>query len=152
MLQKPSYNASVTTPINGHLIITRLLMASGVCCFVISLFSNVFFTPDEDIRGYWVFITGWLGILFLQFAWYANPLNLIALLLVNQSPRTALLLSLLALVLASETFLFYEIPTGINQEKMYIQELGSGFFIWYLAQILFLVSILLSKINRHFQK
>ena len=125
-------------------------MASGAACFVISLFSNVFFTPDEDIRGYWVFITGWIGILFLQFAWYANPLNLMALLLVNHSPRIALLLSLLALVLASETFLFYEIPTGINQEKVYIQELGFGFFIWYLAQILFLVSIFLTRINRHF--
>ena len=125
----------------------NILNFIALMCFSISLFLPVFFTSAEDIYGFWVLVTGWMGLAFFQVAWYANPLNLLVLLLVNEHPRIAFLLSLLALLVASCSFLFYEIPTGINYEKVFIQELGLGFYFWYIAHILILSSTLLSFIG-----
>lgn len=133
----PTSNNITPQPQDG--LFASILLLTAVSCFVLSLFSPVFYTPADDISGYWVLFTGWLGLVFFQFAWYANPLILLAILQVKRHPKTSILLGLFAFTLASETFLFYEIPIGINQEKIYIKELGIGFFIWYLAQILFLL-------------
>jgi hypothetical protein len=108
-----------------------------------SLFVPALYTSAEDIRGFWILITGWMGLFFFQLAWYANPLNILAFLLVLRHPRLSVLLSLVALFLASETFLFYEIPTGINQEKLYITELGLGFYFWYFAQVMFFITLMM---------
>ncbi len=125
----------------------NLLIFLGLLCFSISLFLPIFFTSAEDIYGFWVLVTGWMGLVFLQVAWYANPLNLLALLLVNDHPRVALLLSLLAITLASCSFIFYEIPTGVNYEKVFIQEFGSGFYLWFVALILILIGMLFGFIE-----
>ena len=121
-------------------IVTVLLVSLGLACFVTSLFLISLFTSGENIRGSWILIMGWLGLLIFQFSWYANPLNLLALLLLHNRPATSFLLSSLAFALATQTFLFFEIPTSINAEKIIIKELGLGFYIWYMAQFLFLVA------------
>jgi len=115
--------------------------------FIISLFLPTFFTSGNDIYGIWVLISGWIGLAFLQLAWYANPLSLLALLVSRKSPKNALLLSMFALILASGSFYFYEIPTGINYEKVYIKELGFGFYLWFMAHIFVFLRILLSSIE-----
>ena len=107
----------------------------------------VFFTSGEGIVGYWVLVTGWIGVIFIQFAWYANPINLLALLLARDNPQIALLLSILALIIASGTFGFYEIPTGINYEKVFIKEFGLGFYVWYAAQVFFLLAVFSRFVN-----
>lgn len=119
----------------------NIFMFMGLACFTLSLFMPVFFTSAEHIYGYWVLLTGWLGLIFIQFAWYANPLNLLALLIARENPRIALLLSIFALILASGTILFYEIPVGLNYEKVFIKEFGLGFYIWYLAHVFFLLAL-----------
>ena len=119
----------------------NFLIFMGLACFTISMFMPVFFTSAENIYGYWVLLTGWLGMVFIQFAWYANPLNLLALLIASENPRIAIILSILALILASGTVLFYEIPVGLNYEKVFIKEFGLGFYIWYIAQVFFLLAI-----------
>ncbi|WP_299870852.1 hypothetical protein [uncultured Cocleimonas sp.] len=139
-----SYNSQITISISE--ILSKVLLFLSALSFVISLFLPTFFTPDGDVIGIWVFILGWMGIVVFQFAWYANPINILALLIFESRPRVSVLLSLLALVIASETFSFQEIPTGlfsgIHAEKMYIKELGLGFYCWYLSQILFLFALL----------
>ncbi|MEH6454926.1 MAG: hypothetical protein V7749_01260 [Cocleimonas sp.] len=125
----------------------NIFLFMGLACLTLSLFMPAFFTSAEDIYGYWVLITGWIGAIFIQFAWYANPLNLLALLLARDKPRTALLLSFAALTLASGAFIFYEIPTGFNYEKVFIKELGLGFYIWYAAQVFFLLALISRFIN-----
>ena len=102
----------------------------------------VFFTSGEDITGYWVLITGWIGVIFIQLAWYANPINLLALLLAREQPRIALLLSLLAFVIALGALLIYEIPTGINYEKIFIKEFGLGLYLWLAAHALVMLALL----------
>ncbi len=127
-------------------LLPKVVLFFGLLSFVTSLFLPIFFTSDGDIIGGWVFILGWMGIVVFQFAWYANPLNVLAFLIFELQPRLSLLLSLLALVIASEAFLFYEIPTGLStglhQEKLFIKELGLGFYCWYLSQILFLFTLI----------
>ena len=146
-----SYNSEKTISFSEFL--PKFTLFLSLLSFVISLFLSTFFTSDGNVIGGWVFILGWMGILVFQFAWYANPLNVLALLIFESQPRLAVLLSLLALVIASEAFSFQEIPTGlftgIHSDKMFIKELGLGFYSWYLSQILFLLA-LLSKylINR----
>jgi len=139
-----SYNSQINISIFE--ILSKIFLFLSALSFVISLFLSAFFTPDEDVIGIWVFILGWMGIVVFQFAWYANPLNILALLIFESRPRVSVLLSLLALVIASETFSFQEIPTGLftglSSEKMFIKELGLGFYSWYLSQILFLFALL----------
>ena len=128
----------------------NLFIFMGLACFTLSLFMPVFLTSAENIYGYWVLATGWLGMIFIQFAWYANPLNLLALLIARDNPRIAILLSTLALVLASGTVIFHEIPVGLNHEKIFIKEYGLGFYIWYIAQVFFLLSLFFGYLSYRF--
>lgn len=128
-------------------LLENIFVFLGLACFCLSLFLPIFYTSAEDIYGFWVFITGWVGVVFIQFAWFANPFNLLALLLAQGHPRIAFILSCLALSLASCSFIFYEIPTGINHEKVFIQEFGFGFYLWYAAQILVLLALLIRLIG-----
>lgn len=127
---------------------TRLIVYLGLTLFVFSLLVTSFFTSNEDIQGYWILMLGWIGLIIFQFSWYANPLNLLALLLVNERPVISLLLSSIAFLLASQTFLFSEIPTGISHGKIYIKEFGLGFYFWYLAQGLFLLGIFIEALKQ----
>lgn len=127
--------------------LSSILLATGMFFFVLSLFLHVFFTTGEDIRGVWVLLTGWLGFVIFQFAWFANPLSLLAILVMKTRPVVALLLSILAVVFASEIFLFNEIPAVSGGEKIYIKEFGLGAYFWYIAQWLFLYSNVLNVIN-----
>lgn len=129
-------------------IISTFFLYAGIMFFTVSLFLIVFFTGGDDIRGYWVLATGWLGFVIFQFAWYANPLNLLAILLVERRPTVAFLLSIAALILATQVFLFNEIPTVSGEEKTYIREFGLGVYLWYLSHGLIVLSIV-SRVFLH---
>lgn len=122
-------------------IVFVFLLSVGLSLFVLSLFNVSFYTNLEVFKGYWVLSLGWLGLLFFQLAWLSNPLNLIAVLLVHRKPVTSFILSSFAFIVATQTFLLFELPTGFNQEKIYIKEFGIGAYFWYSANILFLVAI-----------
>ena len=144
----PDINHQNNTKINRVKDLTpKLLIYLGFSSFFISLFLTSFFTSGDDIQGYWVLIIGWIGLIFFQLAWFANPINLLAILLIKHHPRKSLLLSLLAFSLASQTFLFPEIPIGLPHDKIFIKELGLGFYFWYLAQALFLLATLSKTVN-----
>lgn len=125
----------------------HLLILLGSALLVISLFQISIFTSGENIQGYWILLMGWLGIFFFQVAWFANPLNLLALLLSSKKPLTSLILSATAIGLASQSFSFFEIPTGLSTNKIYIKELGLGFYLWFLAHCLFFLSTFIKVIN-----
>ncbi len=131
------------------LLPTKLLVSLGLVFFIVSLLITSLFTSGEDIRGFWVLALGWIGLIIFQFSWFANPLNLLALLLLDHRPKMALLLSVIALILASQAFTFSEIPAGAGQEKIHIQQLGLGFYFWYLSQGLFLIAIIIEALGGH---
>lgn len=118
------------------------LIFFGFACFTSSLFIPVFFTSSENIVGYWVFITGWMGIVFAQTAWYANPMQLLSMLIASEKPKTAVLLSLLSLVLSTGALLIYEIPLGINNDKLFIKEYGFGMYLWILSHAFILLALI----------
>ena len=141
IIKKPLYIQAHEQLLSELSLTTRLIVYAGLAFFLLSLLFTSLFTSGDDIQGYWILAIGWIGLIIFQFSWFANPLNLLALLLVNQRPVVALLLSTTAFLLASQTFVFVEIPTGIGSGKIHIKELGLGFYIWYLAQGLFLLGI-----------
>jgi hypothetical protein len=119
----------------------QILASIAAICFSLSLVLTSLHTSGEDLQGFWVLLTGWLGFIIFQFSWFANPLTLLALLILDKKPWTSLVLSSLAIVLATQAYFFTEIPTGLNQEITFIQEVGLGFYFWYLAQVLFFCAI-----------
>ncbi len=130
-----------TPSLNYLEVLVKLLILCGLICFSLSLYNVALFTSGDDLYGYWILLIGWLGLLFFQLSWLANPLNLLALLLLSKKPVVSFILTLIAFLVASQTFMFSEIPTGLSQEKIYIQEFGLGFYLWYLANTLFLLAI-----------
>jgi membrane-bound ClpP family serine protease len=109
--------------------LTYLVFFIAASSFISALFFPAFLAQTQDIDGYWVLFLGWLGFLFFQFAWYAAPLMLLAVYTSAQSPRFAFLLAVLAIIIASEAFLFDEIPLREAQQK--ILGYGLGFYLWY---------------------
>ena len=109
--------------------LTYLIFFIAASSFIGSLFSPAFLAETQDIDGYWVLFLGWMGFLFFQFAWYAAPLMLLAVYTSAHSPRFAFLLAVLAIIIASEAFLFDEIPLRGAQQK--ISGYGLGFYLWY---------------------
>jgi len=135
-----SPNLDSKHPFPFSMIVTNALFFLAFACFTLSLFMIVFFTNEDNFYGFFVLLTGWMGAIFIQLGWFANPLNLLALLNVRERPKVALFLSLFAFFFACSAFSFHEIPTDINQKKVFIREFGLGFYFWFLAQALFLVA------------
>ena len=115
----------------------------AVVLFIASLFLPVFITQTNDIQGYWVLAMGWLGFVAFQFAWYAAPFAILAVYISRKSPQFGLVLSVIAILMASEAFLFTEVPFGKNDKVL---DYGSGFYVWYLCFYLVSLSILLRLI------
>ena len=151
-MNSASKNEYQTHSISLYQLLNNSFVFIGFTSFTLALFLPVFFTSAEDIFGYWILATGWMGIIVIQFSWFANPLNLLALLLAKKRPRIALFLSLIALFLATEAFLFREIPTDVNQGKIFINEFGLGFYIWYTAHCSFLLALLCNYFNKKANK
>lgn len=129
-------------------ILAKLLIIAGLICFSLSLYSVALFTSGDDLYGIWVLLIGWMGIFLFQLSWFANPLNLLALLILSSKPKLSLLLTMIAFLLATQSFFFSEIPTSLNQEKIFMKEFGIGFYLWYVANVLFVVAILITNIQR----
>jgi len=113
--------------------LTSLIFFIAAGCFVASLFLPVFLLETKDTYGYWVLFLGWLGAIFFQFAWYATPLMLWAINESETSPRFALFLAILAIVVASQAFSFTEIPLRELKLEQKILGYGLGFYLWYAS-------------------
>lgn len=101
--------------------------------FLLSLFIPAFITQSQDIYGYWVLAMGWLGFITFQFAWYALPLAIISIRVSARKPQFSLLISVFAILVASEAFLFKKVPFANSEEVI---DVGLGFYLWYMSFIL----------------
>ena len=97
----------------------------------------VFETPERTITGYWVFATGWMGFAMFQFAWYANLLMLMAVILMYSAPLRATLLAAAGLLVATQAFWFDILPGTATSTEIVGQ--GIGFWVWYAS--IFLLGI-----------
>ena len=144
----PIFKAYPTHSLIELSLASKLFITRGVFFFTLSLPLTSLFTSGDDIQGIWVLFIGWMGLIIFQFSWFANPLNLLALLILSERPVTALLLSLAAFVVASQTLVFSEIPSGASLGKIHIKELGLGFYFWYFSHALFFIGILVETLKQ----
>ncbi len=105
------------------------LLAAGVL-FCIAQVETVFVTTERAVQGYWIMLVGWMGFMIFQFAWFANPLALLSLLLIRKHPWWALATSILSLLCLSQAFLFSEIPTDTSGQSIAVVSRGIGFYCW----------------------
>ena len=110
--------------------LTILLLLIAAVLFLLSMADTVFVTTQQPIKGYWVLLTGWMGFVIFQFAWFANPLTLLSLLLFRRRTGWALFSSTLALICLSQAFMFSEIPVDTSGESVKIIARGGGFYYW----------------------
>lgn len=110
--------------------LTILLLIVAAVLFVLSMADTTFVTTEQPIKGYWVLLTGWMGFVIFQFAWFANPLTLLALMLFRRRTGWALVASTLALICLSQAFMFENIPLDTTGKSMEIVARGAGFYYW----------------------
>ena len=122
--------------------IALILIGLALFLFFISLFEPVFITTEQPVLGYWVFAIGWMGFIILQFAWYANLLSFLSLLLMFKYPIRAFFLSLFSLLLATESFLFNEISHNVK-----IIDTDIGLYLWMGAHCAVLYASILMLIR-----
>ena len=127
--------------------IAIILLGLALFLFFVSLLEPVFITKDQPIKGFWIFAMGWMGFVIFQFAWYANLLSLLAALMMFSRPLVAVLLSLFALLLAAESFLFDEIPLGNSKESIAIISTDIGLYLWIGAHCAILYAAILMLIR-----
>ncbi len=142
------YKKLTKTPVADLSLLARIFIFIGIFFYLFSLPLVSLFTSSEDIQGIWILLIGWMGIIIFQFSWFANPLNLLAMLLMTKRPLAAFLLSIIAFLLASQAFSFSEIPAGLNNEKVFIKDMGLGFYFWYMSHGLFLIATLIEALKR----
>jgi hypothetical protein len=81
--------------------------------------------------GFQVLVIGWLGPLFKQIAWYANPVMVLSLVfLLFRRWLTAMVIALVALAIAANTLLLFsrDLPADEgNVIKLRLEHLAPGF-------------------------
>jgi len=132
--------------------LTILLLLIAAVLFCIAMVDTAYTTEERTIHGYWILLTGWLGFLFFQFAWYANPLTVLSLLLMKRRPWWALLASGLALLCMSQAFLFYEIPSDAKGNTIAIISRGIGFYCWIGMIACVFYAVIMRLIYRAFKR
>lgn len=120
-----------------HFSVASIALFLGGLLWIAAFWLPVFSTAERDIAGYWVFVSGWMGFVVLQFAWYANLLILIAVILMYSSPVRATVFAALALLVATQAFWFNALPE--TTQSVAITAKGIGFWLWYAG--IFLMSL-----------
>ena len=128
--------ATITkTQASGEKLKLALILASGAA-YTTSLFLPGILTRTQALHGIYILVNGWLGILQLQLAWYANPAYFLALLLLLlERPKAARIAATLAVVLGLTSFVAREwwFHEGFGTP---ITGFGSGLYVWLAALVL----------------
>lgn len=127
----------MTVKPRNHFSVASIALFLGGLLWVAAFWLPVFTTAERDIAGYWVFVSGWMGFVVLQFAWYANLLILIAVILMYSSPVKATVFAAVALLVATQAFWFDALPE--TTQSVAITAKGIGFWLWYAG--IFLMSL-----------
>nr|CAA6807390.1 MAG: Unknown protein [uncultured Thiotrichaceae bacterium] len=120
-----------------HISVASVTLFLGGLLWIAAFWFPVFETADREIAGYWVFVSGWMGFVVFQFAWYANLLLLIAVILMYSAPVRATIFAALGLLLATQAFWFDVLPE--TTQSVAITAKGLGFWFWYAG--IFLMSV-----------
>ncbi|MFZ5841905.1 MAG: hypothetical protein ACOY3E_03310 [Pseudomonadota bacterium] len=122
------------------------LAALSVCLWLASLFMNGFTFYDERqaYSGFKILLIGWTGIFDLRFAWFANPLYFVGLILLKENSKSSTVILSLSLVIALDMFRFDRVYFNEAGHGADIYGLASGAYIW-LASIFIASAASLTK-------
>ncbi|SDZ74499.1 hypothetical protein SAMN05660964_00099 [Thiothrix caldifontis] len=123
-----------------ELSVSGIMLFFGGLLWVMSFTQVAFYTDQGAVMGYWVAATGWLGFGLFQFAWYANLLELLGVLIMPRYPNRAMLVVVVGALLAGQAFWFTEIPGG--DVDMRVIRLGTGFWMWYASMVLITLGVI----------
>ncbi|WP_298609429.1 hypothetical protein [uncultured Thiothrix sp.] len=123
--------------------IAALALFIGGLAWIAAFWFPSFYTSQGPVEGYWVFATGWMGFAIFQFAWYANLLMLLGIILMYSSPLWGSSLAGFAVLVATQAFWFNSIPTG--EVDLPILQLGQGFWCWYGSIVLLGLGVFLGS-------
>lgn len=116
-------------------MVSAVALFIGGLCWVASLWFPVFTTDSgHQIIGYWVLLTGWMGVTLFNFAWLANLLIVIAALAMYRYPIRSTVVAAIALLCATQAFFFSEIPGQLENSQ--VVDFGLGFWLWYSSILL----------------
>lgn len=88
--------------------------------------------PDE--RGYMVLATGWAGLLFLQFAWFANGFWVAGIVFLHRRRwKLAALSAGTAALMAADSFLLYVTGFTSDSGARIPVRLLAGFWVWWAS-------------------
>jgi hypothetical protein len=138
---------------------TRTLLVAGtvisylVACATPALHlagkENTTLGEPTSMIGLAALFSGFFALFEGQFAWLANPLGLVALILLfRRRYDSSLLLSLAALLVAQQTwFLVGTVIWGdeAGVKKDLVTSLGLGFYLWLVAFLLLVVASLVGQ-------
>jgi hypothetical protein len=117
-----------------ELSVSGIMLFFGGLLWVMSFTQVAFYTDQGAVMGYWVAATGWLGFGLFQFAWYANLLELLGVLIMPRYPNRAMLVVVVGALLAGQAFWFTEDSGGgvwICGSSGWGQDSGCGMPVWY---------------------
>ena len=120
--------------------LSAIILFLGGLCWVSSLWFPVFYTDTNTLMGYWVLVSGWLGIITFQFSWFANLLIFLAVLWMYKYPIRATLVAAAAVLVATQSFWFMVMPG--KEENINIIGQGLGFWLWYGSLIIMCVGVI----------
>lgn len=121
----------------NYISVASIALFLGGLLWIAAFWFPVFKTAEREIAGYWIFVSGWMGFVIFQFAWYANLLVLIAVILMYTAPVKATLFAALGLLVATQAFWFDVLPE--TTQSVAITAKGLGFWFWYAG--IFLMSV-----------
>jgi hypothetical protein len=126
-----------------------LITAFGL--FTISLFSPAFCTKSETILGIFAFLFGWFNLINggIAFFWLANPLLIIAWILISKNRKSAWIISLMATIVSllfmKYNFLTVSQVTQINS----IVEIKQGYWFWLSSCVITFIGSLTIRIFKY---
>jgi hypothetical protein len=111
----------------------RILLTAAAVAYVASLFLPGILTSSQALHGIYILWNGWMGPLVGEFAWYANPLFLLAAwLILRDRVNPARICAFLSLALGLTSFFAKE--WWFNEGSgTPIQSLDLGFYVWLLS-------------------
>lgn len=127
----------MTVKPHSYISVASIALFLGGLLWIAAFWFPVFKTAEREIAGYWVFVSGWMGFVVFQFAWYANLLVLIAVILMYTAPVRATVFAAVGLLVATQAFWFDVLPE--TTESVVITAKGLGFWFWYAG--IFLMSV-----------
>ncbi len=135
----------------------RILPILAVLCYLTAFFLPTLYLTGQantagektSMVGLAAFFDGFFSLFDRQYAWLANPMALVALiLLLVRAEIPALFFSLAALLIAQQTWVLVGTPIWGDEggvTKYLVTSLGAGFYLWNFSFILLAVASLAGR-------